>query len=69
MSMRISLRIQTTLRYSLAMGPGGSGLRWGSPAGAGGSLVEFDELALGIQLVPGVRLYAVLPDLAGADMD
>lgn len=35
----------------------------------GGSLVEFDELALGAQLVPGVRLYAVLPDLAGADMD
>lgn len=35
----------------------------------GGSLVEFDELALGAQLVPGVRLYAVLTDLAGADMD
>lgn len=30
MSMRISLRIQTTLRYILGWGPGGSGLLWGT---------------------------------------
>ncbi len=41
----------------------------GNPAGAGGSLFEFDELTISAQLIPSVRLYAVLPDLAGADMD